>query len=244
MAFNKLTENVSILSTLDRTPNATSGYDYRQMQAYFDAAPEIIKAFVNDLIDALAAATAAANIGTAPFEGVNADNLQAALEKLQQNINGISVGALPDGSVTGAKLASDGVNGVGANNINDKAVKTAKLENGAVTNEKIAPGTIQGDRLDDSAVNGAKLAAGAVESRHFSAEARQFFYNSEDGLPDNSVDTANLKDGAVKGAKLDLASGNLGDMKLTSGTHYFSSLSAVPERLKQAGMLVFVKASD
>ena len=53
--------------------------------------------------------------------------MQAALEKLEEQISEAAVGSIPDASLTGAKLA-------------DGAVTTAKLGAGAVTGEKLAAG--------------------------------------------------------------------------------------------------------
>lgn len=75
-----------------------------ELKAYFDAAPEELRAAFNKLIDALTAATAAASIGARGSDGADS-NLQAALDSILAQLQGIALGQIPDGSITKQKLA-------------------------------------------------------------------------------------------------------------------------------------------
>ena len=56
--------------------------------------------------------------------------MQAALEKLEEQISEAAVGSIPDAYLTGAKLADGAVTG---SKIADGAVGSAKIADGAVT---------------------------------------------------------------------------------------------------------------
>lgn len=120
MAFNKITKDMNIIAALDDEPNDVGGLTAAQLKAKFDEGGVALKTFINNLLDAIAAGTAAANIGAEDLNGVATD-LQTALD----NIAGAVIGTLPDGAVT-----------------------TAKLHDGAVTNGKITDGTIKDAKLD------------------------------------------------------------------------------------------------
>ena len=82
-----------------------------ELKAYFDSSPEEIRQAHNGLCDALTEATsstsAAAGLGFQRTAGVPADNVQAAVENVQQQLDAAVMGNIPSGSVTGDKLAQD-----------------------------------------------------------------------------------------------------------------------------------------
>ncbi len=78
-----------------------------QLKEYFDKNPTQLMQAYNALIDALLAVDAAAQIGTSPIEGVAGTNVQEMLASLKQAVDGVALGAIPDGSVTPAKLSGD-----------------------------------------------------------------------------------------------------------------------------------------
>lgn len=109
---------------MDFTANKQSVYEKRisslpdqpnmqpdELKAYFDSSPEEIRQAHNGLCDALTAATsgasAAANLGFQRTAGVPADNVQAAVENVQTQLNEAVMGNIPSGSVDGDKLAQD-----------------------------------------------------------------------------------------------------------------------------------------
>lgn len=82
-----------------------------ELKAYFDSSPEQLRQAHNGLCDALTEATssasAAANLGFQRTAGVPADNVQAAVENVQQQVVDAVLGNIPSGSVNGDKLAQD-----------------------------------------------------------------------------------------------------------------------------------------
>ena len=121
-----------------------------------------LKTFLNEtLIPALEATAAgqsgAHKIGSTAITGVTGENVNAQIADLKAQIDGVSQGAVTDGSITTAKLATD-------------AVETAKIQDGAVTTDKladgifgtVADGAVTTDKLADSAVTAGKIGTGAV----------------------------------------------------------------------------------
>lgn len=109
-------------------------------------------------------------------------NLELAVDQIKQNAddiaNLVSV-SVPDGSITGAKLANDAVTTdkiadnaitsakiadleVGTSDIVNEAVTAAKLGAGAVTNAKVANNTINEAQIQNLSVTENKIGAGAV----------------------------------------------------------------------------------
>ena len=82
-----------------------------ELKAYFDSSPEQLRQAHNGLCDALTEATsstsAAAGLGFQRTAGVPADNVQAAVENVQAQLDAAVMGNIPSGSVTGDKLAQD-----------------------------------------------------------------------------------------------------------------------------------------
>lgn len=69
-----------------------------------------IRDYLNDrLLPALEGAGGAAHVGVTPFPGVSAENVQAAIAELQQHINDINAGILPDFGVTTEKISNQAV---------------------------------------------------------------------------------------------------------------------------------------
>ena len=58
----------------------------QQNKAVFDALPQLIRQRFNELLEALAGTGAAGEIPVGPIEGVTAENVQQALEAIQQNL--------------------------------------------------------------------------------------------------------------------------------------------------------------
>ena len=82
-----------------------------ELKAYFDSSPEQLRQAHNGLCDALTEATsstsAAAGLGFQRTAGVPADNVQAAVENVQAQLDAAVMGNIPSGSVTNDKLAQD-----------------------------------------------------------------------------------------------------------------------------------------
>ena len=136
MAFDRMTDDMNIISKLPDEPNDEGGMTASALKATFDKAGTLAKTAINKLIVALGASTAAGNIGFSPTAGVNKTNIQAAIENVQSQIAGVALGSIPDGAITAQQLAD-----------------------GAVTAEKVADGALVIDvsnqvTLDRPTVNG------------------------------------------------------------------------------------------
>ena len=103
MAFDdyKITENDENTTGVVSQPDTLTG-TVQQNKAVFDALPRLIIDRLNSLIDAIQAQASAAELGAAPFEGVEATTVQAALQALQTNLNQY-----------GQDMAADGAGSVG-----------------------------------------------------------------------------------------------------------------------------------
>ena len=78
-----------------------------ELKARFDSSPEELRQALNALCDALAAQTAAADIGFAQTAGVPETTVQEAIENVQSQVTEAIIGSIPSGSITGDKLAQD-----------------------------------------------------------------------------------------------------------------------------------------
>lgn len=148
MAFDRMTDDMNIISKLPDEPNDEGGMTASALKATFDKAGTLAKTAINKLIAALGASTAAGNIGFARSTEVPADNVQDAIENVQSQIAGVALGSIPDGSITAQQLAG-----------------------GAVTAEKVADGALVIDvsnqvTLDRPTVNG-DYAGGSNQTRRF-----------------------------------------------------------------------------
>lgn len=148
MAFDRMTDDMNIISKLPDEPNDEGGMTASALKATFDKAGMLAKTAINKLIAALGASTAAGNIGFSPTAGVNKTNIQAAIENVQSQIAGVALGSIPDGAITAQQLAAS-----------------------AVTAEKVADRALVIDvsdqvALDRPTVNG-NYAGGSNQTRRF-----------------------------------------------------------------------------
>lgn len=108
MSFPRITDGLGTVSTLDDRPNDTSGLTASELKAKFDKDAETLKAYINDIfIPYLESAAAAAQLGISTITGLSAETVQAALEQIMDTMQNISQGAVPNSSITLAKLAAD-----------------------------------------------------------------------------------------------------------------------------------------
>lgn len=136
----------------------------RDMQYLFDE----IRDFINSLIDSLRARSL-------PFDRtpeIDSSTVQNAIENVQAQLASVTVGQLPDGSVSMEKLAPASVSevkivpgAVSSGRLADAAVTAEKLAAGAVTSEKLAPAAVTGDKIADGTVGAEKLEARALENK-------------------------------------------------------------------------------
>lgn len=149
--LTKLAADLDIISLLDDEPNDVGGLSAEVFKAEFDKGTNIIKDYINEtLLPELAGESGAENVGITTIPGVTgAENVQAALEKIESQLVDMTQGAVADGSINSAKLADD-------------AVTAAKIADDAVTAAKLANGAVETAALADNAVTHANMAANSV----------------------------------------------------------------------------------
>lgn len=108
MSLPRVTNALSTVSQLDDRPNDTGGLTAAELKAKFDKDSETLKAYINNtLIPYLESSLAAAQLGISTITGLSAETVQAALEQIMDTMQNISQGAVPNSSITLAKLAAD-----------------------------------------------------------------------------------------------------------------------------------------
>ena len=105
MSFTRSTTNTTVHQNMPDYPSG-EGYTTSQLKTAFDAPATGLKSDLNGLMTELEDTSSASNLGaTAIAAGDDSDgNVQAKLEKLQDELTGIALGDIPDGSITQAKL--------------------------------------------------------------------------------------------------------------------------------------------
>lgn len=194
--LTKLLADLSIISLLDDEPNDVGGLSSEELKAKFDEAANTIKEYINEtLLPELASEIGAGNIGITTIAGVTgAENVQAALEKLELQLIDMTQGAVADGSINADKLADGAVTAAKLANL---AVTAAALSDGAVETEKIAELAVATSKLADLGVTGAKIANKAVIRRCIGDKAV-----GTAQIGDAAVGTEQIDDIAVTAAKL------------------------------------------
>lgn len=112
MAYSKITDDMNIIQALPDEPNDVGGLTAAQLKEKFDEAGNKIKTAFNNLVDELnndSSGASASEIGFTRSAGVPADNVQDAIDNVQNQLAGISQGEVADGSITTAKLADGSV---------------------------------------------------------------------------------------------------------------------------------------
>jgi len=101
--FTKFTEELTAITDLpDKPLDGVGGLNPAQLKAKFDEDPNKLKDFINDWIEAIAAGTAAANIGAKTSGGQNT-TLQAVLNTLGEAVSVEYSGTLAADGWTGTE---------------------------------------------------------------------------------------------------------------------------------------------
>lgn len=185
--------------------------------------PDAIKNYINDdLLPALQGTgkgKGASCVGVFPVTGLgNVSDVQSALEAILVLLQNISQGAIPDGSISSAKLAAASVLTAA---LADSAVTGAKLATGSVTVNKIGSGAVtaaklgssavEAEKIKDGAVGEVKVATGAVTATKIATGAV-----TTDKIGYAAVTSAKVADSAVTNAKL--APGAVTAAKINDGS--------------------------
>lgn len=232
MAFSTLNDDLNVIQALSNEPNdaGAEGLSPEELKAKFDEAANIIKRWVNIThLAELAAASAAGKIGfdDSNLDDINAETVQEAIVAIYESAQGITQGAVADGSITATKLANGSVthaklaaNAVEAGNIKDGEVGASKLASKAVTTDKIANGAVGTDQLATGAVTTAKIPAQNITGEK---------------IADNAVTTAKINDAAVTADKI-------GDAAVTAAK--LAGNAVETEKIKNAAVTYAKLAAD
>lgn len=108
MGFTRSSTNISVHQSLSDYPNQDDNLSATQLKEKFDMPAETLQDDLNGLMTELEAVSSAESIGADVITaGDESDaNVQAKLEKIYTDMQNISQGAVADGSITAAKLAS------------------------------------------------------------------------------------------------------------------------------------------
>lgn len=184
MALPKFEKDMRIVSVLSDRPNAASNehLDGLQLKQKFDEGGEALKEYINEtLIPFLAGSEAAASLGIGTISGISeATNIQQALEALKRAIDNTTSGAIPDGSLSGAKLIAN-------------AITERELSTNSVTTGKLADNAVSGTKVADNGISGKKIADGSIANRHLGELVVE-----NGNIADGTIDASGkLKDGSV-----------------------------------------------
>lgn len=216
----KITDTAIAASGVQSQPDKLTG-TAAQNKAVFDRlVTAVVKERFNALLDELTGGGCAAQLGVETIPGLSAETVQAALEQIMTNMQGITQGGVTDGSVTLTKLAEDVlalINGkqplthaltattaaelLGSNLTGEMPVyvsntsKKVTLSVLADTLKTRLLGTksVTTAMLGDAAVTAAKIAASAVQATHIAPGAV-----TGQKIAEKTVQASNLAADAVK----------------------------------------------
>lgn len=120
---------------------------------------------------------------------------------------GVSMLALKDGGITGAKIKD---NSIGSTKLKPSSVTRTNIADNAIEGNHIRDGQIKVNHIKDGAVTSAKLALGAVATENIKEGAI-----TEAKINDGAITSAKLANGAVTVTKL--ASGAVNEDRLANG---------------------------
>lgn len=216
----KITDAAIAASGVQSQPDKLTG-TAAQNKAVFDRlVTAVVKERFNALLDELTGGGCAAQLGVETIPGLSAETVQAALEQIMTNMQGITQGGVTDGSVTLAKLAEDVlalINGkqplthgltattaaelLGSNltgempvyvsNTSKKVTLSVLVD--TLKNRLLGTKSITTAMLGDAAVTAAKIAAGAVQATHIAPGAV-----TGQKIAEKTVQASNLAADAVK----------------------------------------------
>lgn len=206
MSLPRVTNALGTVSQLDDRPNDTGGLTAAELKAKFDKDSETLKKFLNNtLLPYLESASAAAQLGIKTIPGFSAADIQTALEEIVAAMQKITQGAVPNKSITLAKLAAEvtaaALGGAakththGAADVSSGVLNIARIPE--LTAAKLPNGIITEAKLGAAAVTAAKLAALAVQSTHIAQGAV-----TGQKIADGAVGTAALGSKVVTGDKI------------------------------------------
>ena len=171
---------------------------FNEIRDYINTTLSGVVSTIGDTLTALQGKAGAGRIGFTRTAAIDRDNVQDAIERVQEQLVNVSQGGIADGAVTSEKIA-DGAVGTAA--IADDAITADKLAMGAVDTDAIKWGAVDTYRLKDAAVTEAKLANGAV------TESKIGYYAvTEKKIASGAVTSEKIADRTINSAKMGDAS--------------------------------------
>lgn len=151
---------------------------FNEIRDYLNTTLSGVVSTIGDTLTALQGKAGAGRIGFTKTAAIDRENVQDAIECVQEQLVNVSQGGIADGAVSSEKIA-DGAVGTAAladaavtyDKIKDKAVGSAKLADNAVSVKKIASDAVQERQILDGAVTQSKLAAESVSTAKLAPNA-------------------------------------------------------------------------
>lgn len=196
----------------NKTSYPTAPDSENAVRECLQASADQLRDYINEiLIPALESAAAglsgAERIGSAEITGVTGETIYAQIANLKSQLDGVSQGAVSDGSITTAKLADASVTTAKVANgaitaaklgedvdlsVQNNEVTTQKIANGAVTADKIATGAATSGKIGTGAVTADKIGTGAVTKIKLGSDVPQILYGSDAFPPIGSYPAGTL----------------------------------------------------
>lgn len=106
MSFTKSTTDISVHQKLGDYPSQDDGITADELKKKFDYPAETLQEDLNKVVEELSKNTASSNIGADKIHesDASAENVQAKLEKIYKDLQNVTLGQIPDGSITEEKL--------------------------------------------------------------------------------------------------------------------------------------------
>ena len=151
---------------------------FNEIRDYINVTLSGVVSAIGDTLTALQGKAGAGRIGFTRTAAIDRENVQDAIECVQEQLVDVSQGGIADGAVTPEKVATGAIGtaaiadaAVTYDKIKDKAVGSAKLADNAVSAQKIASNAVQERHIFDGSVTQSKLAAESVSSAKLAPNA-------------------------------------------------------------------------
>lgn len=196
MAFSQMTDDLDIIAKYPDEPYEEEGFTSAAFKASFDRGAKLCKAAHNALVRALNGVNASFSVGFRRSSAIPADNVQAAIESVQAQIQQFvqDEAVIPNGSITGEKIADRTILGVniralqiGKEHLKSESVDSNALCDKAVTVEKLDDYSVTNDKLADEAVTVEKLDYDLQTAIKEKYDVGDIFITTRDGDPSGLV---------------------------------------------------------
>lgn len=151
---------------------------FNEIRDYLNTTLSGVVSTIGDTLTALQGKTGAGRIGFTKTAAIDRENVQDAIECVQEQLVNVSQGGIADGAVTSEKVAAGAIGteaiadaAVTYDKIKDKAVGSAKLADNAVSAKKIASNAVQERQIFDGSVTQSKLAVESVSTAKLAPNA-------------------------------------------------------------------------